>query len=135
MLVVNWLLARAWQFSAKLTSLLFFIATCCYLHNNFLPFWNIFQLWKVVRPSERSWKWNRVFDKNLASEYYTILYSLFIITSCLNVWTKYDCFESFPFRQHFVIFVRQITWFRWNVKHWTSGVNIHNKNSNRYVPF
>jgi hypothetical protein len=26
-------------------------------------------------------------------------------------------------------------WFRWNVKHWTSGVNVHNKNSNRYVPF
>jgi hypothetical protein len=23
------------------------------------------------------------------------------------------CFESFPFRQYFVIFVRQITWFRW----------------------
>ena len=65
----------------------------------------------------------------------TILYSLFIITSCLNVWTKYDCFESFPFRQHFVIFVRQITWFRWNVRHWTSIVNVYNKNSNQYVPF
>jgi hypothetical protein len=22
-----------------------------------------------------------------------------------------------------------------NVQHWTSGVNVHNKNSNRYVPF
>jgi hypothetical protein len=35
----------------------------------------------------------------------------------------------------FVIFVRQITWFRWNVRHWTSGDNVHNKNYNRYVPF
>jgi hypothetical protein len=42
---------------------------------------------------------------------------------------------SFPFRQNFVIFVRQITWFRWTNWHWTSGVNVHNKNSNRYVPF
>ena len=48
---------------------------------------------------------------------------------------QYGFFESFPFRQHFVIFVRQITWFRWNVKQWISGVNVHNKNSNRYVPF
>ena len=39
------------------------------------------------------------------------------------------CFESFPFRQNFVIFVRQITWFRWTNRHWTSGVNVHNKNS------
>jgi hypothetical protein len=31
----------------------------------------------------------------------------------------------------FVIFVRQITWFRWNVQYWASGVNEHNKNSNR----
>jgi hypothetical protein len=23
----------------------------------------------------------------------------------------------------------------WNVTHWTSGVNVHNENSNRYVPF
>jgi hypothetical protein len=37
--------------------------------------------------------------------------------------------------QNFVIFVRQIMWFRWNSWHWTSGVNAHNKNSNRYVPF
>ena len=35
----------------------------------------------------------------------------------------------------FFIFVRQITWFRWNVQHWTSCVNVHNKISNRYVPF
>ena len=48
---------------------------------------------------------------------------------------QYGCFESFPFRQNFVIFVRQITWFRWTNWHWTSGVNVHNKNSNRYVPF
>jgi hypothetical protein len=48
---------------------------------------------------------------------------------------EYGCLESFPFRQNFVIFVRQITWFRWNCRHWTSGVNVHNKNSNRYVPF
>ena len=48
--------------------------------------------------------------------------------------TQYGCFESFPFCQNFVIFVRQITWFRWNVRHWTSSVNVHNKNSNRYVP-
>jgi hypothetical protein len=46
---------------------------------------------------------------------------------------QYGCFESFPFRQNFVIFVRQITWFRWNSWHWTSGFNVHNKNSNRYV--
>jgi hypothetical protein len=40
---------------------------------------------------------------------------------------QYGCFESFPFRQIFFIFVRQITWFRWNVKHWTSAVIVHNK--------
>jgi hypothetical protein len=40
---------------------------------------------------------------------------------------KYGCFESFPFRQNFVIFVRQITWFGWNSWHWTSGVNVHKK--------
>jgi hypothetical protein len=45
------------------------------------------------------------------------------------------CFESFPFRQNFVILVRQITWFRWNAQRWTSGVNVHNKNSKQYVPF
>ena len=44
-------------------------------------------------------------------------------------------FESFPFRQNFVIFVCQITWFRWTNRHWTSGINVHNKNSNRFVPF
>ena len=52
-----------------------------------------------------------------------------------HVTIDYGCFESFPFRQNFVTFVRQITWFRWNVKHWTSGINVHNKNPNRYVPF
>ena len=35
----------------------------------------------------------------------------------------------------FFIFVRQIMWCRWNSWHWTSGVNVHNKNSNRYVLF
>jgi len=44
---------------------------------------------------------------------------------------QYGCFESSPFRQNFVIFVRQITWSRWNVQHWTSGY----KNSSRFVPF
>jgi hypothetical protein len=29
------------------------------------------------------------------------------------------------------IFVCQITWFWWNVRHWTSGVNVHTDNSNR----
>ena len=48
---------------------------------------------------------------------------------------QYGFFESFPFRPNFVIFVHQITWFRWNAQRWTSGVNVHNKNSNRYVPF
>ena len=48
---------------------------------------------------------------------------------------NYGCFESFPFRQNFVIFVRQILWFRWTNRHWTSGVNVHNKKSNRFVPF
>jgi hypothetical protein len=42
------------------------------------------------------------------------------------VW-QYGCFESFPFLQNFVIFVRQITSFRWTNWHWTSGVNVHNK--------
>jgi hypothetical protein len=46
-----------------------------------------------------------------------------------SVTSQYGCFESFPFRQNFVIFVCQITWFRWNSWHWTSGVNVHNKNS------
>ena len=40
---------------------------------------------------------------------------------------QYGCFESFPFLQNFVIFVRQITSFRWTNWHWTSGVNVHNK--------
>ena len=48
---------------------------------------------------------------------------------------QYTCFESFPFRQKFFNFVYQTTWFWWNVRHWTSGVNVHNKNSNRYVAF
>ena len=48
---------------------------------------------------------------------------------------QYDCFKSFPFCQNFVIFVCQITWFRWTNQHWTSGVNVHNKNSNQFVPF
>ena len=29
------------------------------------------------------------------------------------------CFESFPFRLIFFIFVRQITWFWWIARHWT----------------
>jgi hypothetical protein len=44
---------------------------------------------------------------------------------------QYGCFESFPFRQKLFIFVCQTTWFWWNVRHWTSGVNVHNENSNR----
>ena len=48
---------------------------------------------------------------------------------------QYGCFKSFPFRKNFVIFVCHITWYRWNVQHWTFGVNVHNKNSNRFVPF
>ena len=40
---------------------------------------------------------------------------------------QYGYFESFPLCQNFVIFVRQITWFRWTNWHWTSGVNVHNK--------
>ena len=43
-----------------------------------------------------------------------------------NVGMHYGCFESFPFPQNVVIFFRQITWFRWNCWHWTSGVNVHN---------
>jgi len=35
----------------------------------------------------------------------------------------------------FFIFVWQTTWFWWNVMHWTSGVNVHNKNSNQYGAF
>jgi hypothetical protein len=49
--------------------------------------------------------------------------------SLFHVTLQYGCFESFSFRQNFVIFVCQITWFRWNSWHWTSGVNVHNKNS------
>jgi hypothetical protein len=48
-----------------------------------------------------------------------------------NCKPEYGCFELFPFRQFFGIFVRLITWFRWTNRHWTSGVNVHNKNSNR----
>jgi hypothetical protein len=48
---------------------------------------------------------------------------------------QYGCFESYPFRQKNIIFVHQITWFRWNTWHWTSGVNVHNTNSNRYVSY
>ena len=33
----------------------------------------------------------------------------------------------------FFIFVCQITWFWWNVRHWTSGVNVHNENSNAQI--
>ena len=48
---------------------------------------------------------------------------------------QYACFESFPFHQKFVIFVCQTTWFWWNVRLWTSGVNVHNENSNWYAAF
>jgi hypothetical protein len=48
---------------------------------------------------------------------------------------QYGCFESFPFRQHIAIFVRQITLLECNIKQWISGVSVHNKNSNRYVQF
>ena len=44
---------------------------------------------------------------------------------------QYGCFESFPFRQKLFNFVCQTTWFWWNVRHWTSGVNVHNEHSNR----
>ena len=72
--------------------------------------------------------------------YFLILQLLYVycvylpITKLLKI-LIYGCFESFPFRQDFVIFVRQITWFRWTNRHWTSGVNVHNKNSNRFVPY
>ena len=49
--------------------------------------------------------------------------------------TEYACFESFPFPQKFVVFVCQTMWFLWNVRHWTSGVNVHNEKSNRYAAF
>ena len=49
-----------------------------------------------------------------------------------SLWIR---FKSFPFRQKKKNFVHQSTWFRWTNRHWTSGVNVHNKNSNRYVPF
>ena len=39
--------------------------------------------------------------------------------------TWYGCFESFPFHQKLFIFECQTTWFWWNVRHWTSGVNVH----------
>jgi hypothetical protein len=42
---------------------------------------------------------------------------------------QYGCFESFPFRQKLFIFVCQTMWFCWNVRHWTSGVNVHKKTS------
>ena len=29
----------------------------------------------------------------------------------------------------------QVAWFQWTNRHWTSGVNVHNENSNRFVPF
>ena len=60
------------------------------------------------------------------------IYQRTIVFRCVN---RIRLFRTFPFRQIFVIFVSQITWFRWNVRHGTSGVNVHNKNSNRYVPF
>jgi len=44
---------------------------------------------------------------------------------------EYACFESFPFREKLFIFVCQTMWFWWNVRHWTSGVNVHNENPNR----
>ena len=60
--------------------------------------------------------------------YFLILQLLYVycvylpITKLLKI-LIYSCFESFPFRQDFVIFVRQITWFRWINRHWTYGVN------------
>ena len=55
----------------------------------------------------------------------TFVYDSVVFVMIVSVFHKlfsfffsYGCFESFPFRQNFVIFVRQITWFRWNVKHW-----------------
>jgi len=48
---------------------------------------------------------------------------------------QYACFETFPFRQKFLIFFCQTMWFWWNGWHWTSVVNIPKKNSNLYVAF
>jgi hypothetical protein len=63
------------------------------------------------------------------------LHQIYIYNIYYTEQLQYGCFESFPFRQNIVIFVRQITWFRWTNRHWTSGVNVQNKSSNRFVPF
>jgi hypothetical protein len=55
-----------------------------------------------------------------------------VIIYALQHIKQYSCFESFPFRQHFVIFVRQITWFRWTNRHWTSSVNVQFSVKDRY---
>jgi hypothetical protein len=59
----------------------------------------------------------------------------YIAYKYIGIWMchQYGCFESFPFRQKKIIFVRQITWFRWTNRHWTSGVNVHNKNSDQLI--
>ena len=61
----------------------------------------------------------------LIDKYFLNLYNNSMLLQHLLV--EYGCFESFIFRQNFVIFVRQITWFRWNSWHWTSDVNAQQK--------
>jgi hypothetical protein len=46
--------------------------------------------------------------------------------SLLSELVQYSCFESFHIPSKKIIFFCQTTWFWWNVRHWTSGVNIHN---------
>jgi hypothetical protein len=67
--------------------------------------------------------------------YKNFLFSVFTLKQNLSHWNsclQNGCFESFPFRQKLFIFVCQTTWFWWNVRHWTSAVNVHSENSNWY---
>jgi hypothetical protein len=47
---------------------------------------------------------------------------------------QYGCYESFPFRQFFLFSSARSRDFDGLIGIKTSGVNVHNKNSNRFVP-
>jgi hypothetical protein len=57
-------------------------------------------------------------NRQANSGVYAVMW-LSLISSFVDV-ILIRCFESFPFLQNFVIFVRKITWFRWTNRHWTS---------------
>ena len=118
------------------------IAELALINNHSLTLCN----WQQQRKKRRKNKKKRKILSWIHSENHTIVPNVTktLILQTLRFWSikkcvldvdiidlQYGCFESFPFRQKLFIFVCQTTWFWWNVRHWTSGVYVHNENSNR----